>query len=187
MRPSARSWTCARSLPPPCHRCHEWVPAAAATATSLSPSSAASAGCRGCIHLRNPNPPPESEAGFPPVSESESESVCGNRFRFGFRIQNLIENSPTAQDIKNASDAHQRRLGGRLARRLGGSGRVRTRYRARSLCACPATCTRRQDNATGASSSVIFPVSCAPPARRGSWRGLPGHRRGHGLARSAIF
>ena len=31
-----------------------------------------------------------------PVTESESESVCGNRFRFGFRIQNLIENSPTA-------------------------------------------------------------------------------------------
>ena len=33
-----------------------------------------------------------------PVTESDSESVCGNRFRFGFRIQNLIEKSRTAQN-----------------------------------------------------------------------------------------
>ena len=34
-----------------------------------------------------------------PVTDSESESVCGNRFRFGFRTQNLIENCPTARSM----------------------------------------------------------------------------------------
>ena len=46
-----------------------------------------------CIRLRNPNriPPPDSEAGFPSGhgsgSESDSDSVCGNRFRASWNSQ----------------------------------------------------------------------------------------------------
>ena len=46
-----------------------------------------------------------------PVTDSESESVCGNRFRFGFRTQNLIENCPTAQGEQQGGGGEQQGRG----------------------------------------------------------------------------